>query len=266
MPEGPLVEIISTTNEKTPNHPLVELINPSATPLVELISQEDREHEGGKEILVRDNVLEELKKMTRESRVEFLVYLLGRGDVSEVIAFISKGHEHGISLPSDYVIDKLRFYTNQGYQVKAEYHNHPPRAMEEFKAAGLSQESAIGPSISDLKTDPYSIQSILCQKQFPRIIGMYSPSDDTVHMNAFQVVRNPNPQERKYVTFSNPIFTPEKDEASIVQITNEILTDPAKLGELGLIQLVPFRSVDANGNKKDIPNPLLSIVTSKHSN
>ncbi len=177
-----------------------------------------------KDVIIEEQLLkrlnDETKRKAQAGEGEFWVFLLGKeGKATEVVS-VGLGHSWGISANPEQVIAELNPWIEKGYSIIADYHNHPPSSIDVYQAAGFPEVYATSPSEADLDIDAKSVRGLvlskLNQEPYPRIIAIYSKSQDKVVINAFDIKRGITPDESKMIGFDDPTFVEEEpDELGI---------------------------------------------------
>lgn len=228
-------------------------------------STEDRaEKPAPKDVVVKEELLNSLNAKTKRKALaeegEFWMFLLGKdGQATESVS-IGLGHSWGISANPEQVVADLKSWTEKGYAVIADYHNHPQSSITIYQAAGFPEVYATSPSDADLDMDAKSVRGLvlsrLGQNPYPRIIAAYSKEQDKVLLSAFELKRGITSDESKMIGFNDPTFVEEEPDELGIQIHAGIFTNPSKLAGIKAIEFVDIKTVVANGSIHGVTNDL----------
>ena len=190
-----------------------------------------------------------------ENSGEFWLFLIGKNDVADETVEVGIGYHSGVSANTNEVVEKLRPFTENGYKVIADYHNHPKQSVLDYEALNLSDEDAISPSISDIESDIYpTVKEKLGQVDYPRIIGTVSEKKGVI-MGGFQILRQPNYEEEKQIEIEEPIYIVEEPDENGITLKPSLYTDPRKMVQLGIIKPVDVLIPVVNSSDITMPSP-----------
>lgn len=219
----------------------------------------EKEKETAKEIEVKAEILDELNQMTRESKKEFWVFILGKNRVGEKYIPVALGDEDGISVDLKKVVAFLKPHIQEGYSIIADYHNHPEGIVKDYIQSGFPPEFATSPSTADLqRRTPEIIETELKQKPFPRLIAIFNPQKNEVAINAFTILRHSSSAMEKEIEFDKPGFIAQKATKLGIRVLGESYGQPIEMIKRGYfepITLNTFRGTE----KKRIPNPFEGV-------
>lgn len=108
-----------------------------------------------------DKLNEETANRSKEDAGEFWVFLLELSRKETIIVPVGIGHSWGVSADPEMVVYQLRPFVEQGYQVVADYHNHPNESVSVYKEAGFPEAFAISPSTADLNCGEHSVRGMV---------------------------------------------------------------------------------------------------------
>lgn len=206
---------------------------------------------------VIDALIEETKNRGLSNMGEFQAFLLGKSGIAELGIHVGISSDERVILNIDEVAMALKPYIEQGYQIVADYHNHPEASVAQYIAAGLPVAFATSPSIGDIDLEfTKGVQSNLGQAPYSRIIGVYDTSKDQVLLNAFEVVRQYETDEAEGLEFEEPVSV--VDQSTDIVLGKARYTLPNKLISAGLIKPVNIVRVGQDETHQQILNPLIS--------
>lgn len=177
------------------------------------------------EVIISKSTLDVLAaKVRQQPNAEFLVYIVRKGSDEQIVNVtlgVSGDGKHIIS-QDNYIVEQLRPYIAEGYEIVADYHNHPTSNISKYKLVKMPLEYAMSPSFGDTElARPKYVQNALQQAPHPRIIAIYDKGTDTVLTSAFMMNRIAKLDELKEIEFETPIFIIPESKQTKVALTIE---------------------------------------------
>lgn len=248
-------------------HKMIELVDiPNQIPTKRFKTDKEKVQPATLELPLKflNSLNKETIRRSQENSGEFWVFLLKSPTGQTISIPVGRGHSSGVSLHPNRAVNQLKPHIQKGYQVIADYHNHPNQSVSVYEKVKLPEIFATSPSIADLQCDENSVRGRIIldlhQKPYPRIIAAYSQERQEVMLNTFNILREPTDIETKEITFDEPNFVDEPDELEIQLLANKYV-NPSKLDKLGIVVPMVIKGVNDDGSVVEIQNDLTQALS-----